>query len=272
MSSGGPSGFRDLATGFLSGFAALATAVAGVVGVLHETGYLGSRTSATPAVVATSSTLTQPAASSSAGLAANALAPTLPAFPGEKAQRTRSDILRIAPNQAHRRPRTHRVVSSPDAEAAIAPGNGADQVTEHRQPPLSSASPYAVAAIAPGSGAPAVAPPREISSPESAKSEQPMAMLTGAWRDSGPGFCHVIKQDGDSFEIVNFAPVTNTYISVGHGTVSGRSIHLHLNDLHPAAAKGELYISDDGQKLLGTMTRPDGDHPLVWHRSGGACG
>jgi hypothetical protein len=262
MSSGGPSGFRDLATGFLSGFAALATAVAGVVGVLHETGYLGSRTSATPAVVATSSTLTQPAASSSAGLAANALAPTLPAFPGEKAPRAPDDILRIAPNQAHHHPKPHRHVASPDGEAAIAPRNAADQ----------SASPYAVAAIAPGSGAPAVAPPREISSPESAKSEQPMAMLTGAWRDSGPGFCHVIKQDGDSFEIVNFAPVTNTYISVGHGTVSGRSIHLHLNDLHPAAAKGELCISDDGQKLLGTMTRPDGDHPLVWHRSGGACG
>jgi hypothetical protein len=272
MSSGGPSGFRDLATGFLSGFAALATAVAGVVGVLHETGYLGSRTSASPAVVATSSTLTQPAPSSSAGLAANALVPTLPAFPGERAHRAPNDILKIAPNQAHRRPRPHRVVASSDAEAAIAPRNAADQIDPHRPAPQSISSPYAVAAIAPGSGAPAVAPPREISPSEPAKSEQPMAMLTGAWRDSGPGFCHVIKQDGDSFEIVNFAPVTNTYISVGHGTVSGRGIHLHLNDLHPAAAKGELYISDDGQKLLGTMTRPDGEHPLVWHRSGGACG
>jgi hypothetical protein len=54
MAGSSPTGFRDLATGFLSGFAALATADAGVLGVLHETGYIGSHTAVAPVVVATS--------------------------------------------------------------------------------------------------------------------------------------------------------------------------------------------------------------------------
>jgi hypothetical protein len=238
MAGSSPTGFRDLATGFLSGFAALATAVAGVVGVLHETGYIGSRSVATPAVVAASPTMSHPAPAASASTASNSTALAMPAVAAGEAQKP------LTVTHEHRQPRAHRSVSPRDE----------------------------IAAVAPKSTAPEIAPPRELQPPESAKSQQPMVVLTGAWRDSGPGFCHVIKQSGDSFEIVNFAPVTGTYISVGHGTVTGRSVHLHLNDLHPAAAKGELYISDDGQKLLGTMTRPDGDHPLVWHRSGPACG
>ena len=238
MAGSSPTGFRDLATGFLSGFAALATAIAGVVGVLHEIGYIGSRSAAAPAVAATSSTVIHPVQVASVSTASNSIARALPSVASGESQKPLPLI------HEHRRPKAHHAVSTP----------------------------YAVAAVAPASTAPAIPAPNELPHAASTESEQPMVVLTGAWRDSGPGFCHVIKQSGDTFEIVNFAPVTGTYISVGHGTVSGRSVHLHLNDLHPAAAKGELYISDDGQKLLGTMMRPDGDHPLVWHRSGPACG
>jgi len=63
-----------------------------------------------------------------------------------------------------------------------------------------------------------------------------------------------------------------SFISVGHGTISGRSVHLELNDLHPLAATGDMILSVDGQKLLGTLRRKDGEHPLVWHRKRAPCG
>lgn len=237
MAGSSPTGFRDLATGFLSGFAALATAIAGVVGVLHETGYIGSHTAVAPVVVATSATMSHPAPAASVSVASSSNAPAMPAVTSGVAQKPSASI------QEHRRPRAHRSVS---------PG-------------------YAVAAIAPGA-APAVAPPREIPRAESTNSEESLVTLSGAWTDFGPGYCHTIKQAGDKFEVVNFAPITGSFISVGHGTISGRSIQLHLNDLHPAAAMGELYLSEDGQKLVGTLRRPDGEHPMVWHRKGAPCG
>lgn len=246
MSEGSPTRLRDLATGVLSGFAALATAAAGVVGVLHETGYLGSHATVSPAAMATSSTLSQPA-QASVGVASNSIAPGLPSLASTEAQRALAAAIpvpKFAPNQEHQRPRAHGPVSPPDA----------------------------VAAIAPESTAPAVAPPREFPPAQPAKSEQPMIALNGAWTDFGPGYCHAIKQAGNRFQIVNFAPVTGAFISAGHGTISGRSIHLQLNDLHPAAATGELYLSNDGQKLMDTLRRQDGEHPLAWHRKGSPCG
>jgi hypothetical protein len=45
-------GLRHLMPGIFSGLATALTAAAGLVGVLHETGYLGSRASATPPVAA----------------------------------------------------------------------------------------------------------------------------------------------------------------------------------------------------------------------------
>ncbi len=99
----------------------------------------------------------------------------------------------------------------------------------------------------------------------------PSIVLDGAWRDKA-GYCHVLKQSGRKMQVVNFAPVTNTFISAGHGTVNGRSVHLHMNNLRPAFANAELYLSDDGLKLLGTIHRPDGDYPAQWLRVGPSCG
>jgi hypothetical protein len=102
-------------------------------------------------------------------------------------------------------------------------------------------------------------------------SVQPIA-VNGAWRDSGMGYCHVIKQTGAKLEVVNLAPITSSFVSAGVGTVKGREIHLRLNVLKPNSSNAELYLSDDGSKLVGTIRRPDGEHPTAWHRVGATCG
>jgi len=225
MSDSGSTGFRDLATGVISGFAALATAAAGVLGVLHETGYLGSQASIPKAA--------------SVSVASNSTASAMPSLSEGESQAEPSDLAPgTMPNREHRRLRARRRASA-EAETAIASANAA----------------------------PIVAPP-----PEAGASGQPLIALNGAWTDFGPGFCHTIKQTGNKVEVVNFAPITNTFISVGHGTISGRSVHLEMNDLHPAAAVGDMILSFDGKKLLGTLRRKDGEHPLVWHRKDAPCG
>ena len=39
-----------------------------------------------------------------------------------------------------------------------------------------------------------------------------------------------------------------------------------------AATNAELYLSEVGSKLVGTIRRPDGEHPTAWHRVGATCG
>lgn len=244
MGDSGSSGYRDLATGVLSGFAALATAAAGVLGVLHEAGYLGSRATTAPAAIATSSTLAQPAQVAPVSVALNSTSPIAPSISSADAQASPvGAVPNLATNHEHHRIRPHRPVSPPETVAANAPGNAA-----------------------------ALAPRPDFLPPQPRTSEPPRIALSGAWTDFGPGYCHAIKQTGNRVEVVNFAPVTNTFISVGHGTVSGRSVHLEMNDRHPFAAVGDMILSDDGMKLLGTLKRQDGEHPLVWHRKGSPCG
>jgi hypothetical protein len=81
----------------------------------------------------------------------------------------------------------------------------------------------------------------------------------------------VLKQAGHKLEIVNLAPVTASFVSVGRGTIQGRAIHLQMNSLRPNLATAELYMSDDGLNLVGTIHRSDGDHPVAWHRAGTSC-
>jgi hypothetical protein len=143
------------------------------------------------------------------------------------------------------------------------------------------AHPESVVVAAPEAQAPAsaaqIAPnePRAAVEPGAAKATPaiapPAIALDGAWRDKA-GYCHVLKQSGRKVQLANFAPVTNAFISAGRGTVSGRSVRLHMNNLRPAFANAELYLSDDGLKLLGTIHRLDGDHPVEWLRVGPNCG
>jgi hypothetical protein len=76
----------------------------------------------------------------------------------------------------------------------------------------------------------------------------------------------LIGRAASGFEISNFAPVTTTFVSAGGGKISGRTIHLRLNRFRPENSSAELYLSDGGRKLIGTVRRTDGEHPVAWWR------
>jgi hypothetical protein len=244
-------GLRDIAIGVGSGFATAATAIAAIVGVLHETGYLGAP-APPPAVVITAAA--PPAATPA--LSAQAVASTAPSPAAAS-----TAVARIVSA-------THEVVRR---RHGAQPGASKETAKAHptSRPEALAMAPEAKPSI------PAPAEPVKIAPGASLAAVQPapagIPALDGAWRDHGPGFCHVIKQSGGEFEIVNMAPITNSFISVGHGTINGREVHLHLNDHRPTAAQAELYLSDDGQLLTGTIRRPNGEFPLRWYRSGTNC-
>lgn len=157
--------------------------------------------------------------------------------------------------------------ASPSVVAASAPAQNIAPLSLAPQANLPALVP---AASAPAKNVPAMRGPQLASAANNLPVKQ-LVEVAGAWRDSGPGFCHVLKQAGHKLEIVNLGPLTETFVSVGHGTIQGREIRLQMNNLHPKAASAELYVSDDGSKLVGTIHRGDGDHPVAWHRAGTSC-
>lgn len=241
MSDVGPKGLRDITSGVIGAVATLATAAAGVLGVLHETGYLKAGATTSPAVIAVPVNIAAPATPAPQ----NAIASTNPSIgvAGRDASMARAATnLQGPPNQFRRHPRARR-----------------------QEPPTSSTD------TAMASANPAPARESGAAPADETASAHPIA-VNGAWRDSGMGYCHVIKQDGAKLEVVNLAPITSTFVSAGVGTVKGREIRLRLNALKPNSANAELYLSDDGNKLVGTVRRPDGEHPTAWHRIGATCG
>ena len=260
MSDAAPKGLRDLTTGVIGAVATLATAAAGVLGVLHETGYLKAGATTSPAVIAVPVNIAAPATPAPQ----NVIASTNPSIgvAGRDASMARAATnLQGPPNQFRRHPRA-RIQEPPTSstDTAMASDNPAPArefaARRYGQPEDSAAARARESAAVPA---------------DETASVQPIA-VNGAWKDSGMGYCHVIKQTGAKLEVVNLAPITSTFVSAGVGTVKGREIHLRLNVLKPAAANAELYLSDDGSKLVGTVRRPDGDHPTAWHRIGATCG
>lgn len=243
MGDGGLKPFRDLTTGVISTVATLATAAAGVLGVLHETGYLKGAPTPSPAVIAIPATVPP---SNAPVAAANAAAPaTQPVAPRTMPASVPATNFQGAPNQVRRHPRMHNRAGLPPSDDALASNDSPREFAPRR-------------AAAQGDTGVAALPPEIV-------------VVDGAWRDGGMGYCHVIKQNGVKLEVVNLAPITSTFVSAGVGTLSGREVHLRLNALKPGAANAELYLSDDGKKLVGTIKRPNGDFPAAWHRVGATC-
>jgi hypothetical protein len=239
--------FRDLTTGVISTVATLATAAAGVLGVLHETGYLKAGATPSPAAIAMPANVQPPNVPVAATNAGNAPAPARQPFAGRNAPASlpATDFQGAPPNQFRRHPGMRNPSAAP-MDSALASNDSAREFAPRRA---------------------------NGQADQGAVPAQPhMVIVNGAWRDSGMGYCHVIKQDGAKLEVVNLAPVTSTFVSAGVGRVTGREVHLRLNVLKPAAANAELFLSDDGTKLVGTIKRPDGDHPTAWHRVGATCG
>ena len=254
--------FRDLTTGVISTVATLATAAAGVLGVLHETGYLQGAPTPSPAAIAMPANMpasNAPIAATNVGSAArNTIGPAIQPFAGRNmsASVPATNFEGAPPNQFRRHPRMRNQRPAP-MDNALASNDSTREFAARRYGQRDDNAP----APARQNGA---APADEVAS------LQPIA-VNGAWRDSGMGYCHVIKQTGAKLEVVNLAPITSTFVSAGVGTVKGREIHLRLNVLKPNSSNAELYLSDDGSKLVGTIRRPDGEHPTAWHRVGASC-
>ena len=233
--------FRDLTTGVISTVATLATAAAGVLGVLHETGYLKTAPTPSPAAIAMPANV--PPSNAPVAVAS---APANQPFAGRNIPASApATNFQEAPGQVRRHPRMRNRSAIPPSDETLASND--------------SPRAFAPRSAAAEAGTSVTAPPAEI------------VVVDGAWRDGGMGYCHVIKQNGAKLEVVNLAPITSTFVSAGVGTLSGREVHLRLNALKPAAANAELYLSDDGTKLVGTIKRPNGDFPAAWHRVGATC-
>jgi hypothetical protein len=247
MSDGGLKPFRDLTTGVISTVATLATAAAGVLGVLHETGYLKTGATPSPAAIAMPANVQPPNRAMAVTNAFNAAGPANQPFAARdmSASPPGTNFQGAPPNQFRRHPGMRNPRAAP-MDSTLASNDSTREFAPRR---------------AAGQADDGAAAPR----PQ-------MVAVNGAWKDAGMGFCHVIKQDGAKLEVVNLAPVTSTFVSAGVGTVKGREVHLRLNVLKPAAANAELFLSDDGKKLVGTIKRPDGEHPTAWHRVGATCG
>jgi hypothetical protein len=251
----GGRGLRDIAIGVGSGFATAATAVAAIVGVLHETGYLGAP-APQPAVIITAIALPSPAPAWQAQ--------AVPSSAPSPATVSKAPVRIASPRKVPERrpPAAKHVAMGELGNLGAASRSQALAIAPEAEPSVRSA-PAAHSQTSPSAALADVGP---VPPPAGG-----IATLDGAWRDHGPGFCHIIKQTGGNFEIVNLAPITNGFISVGHGNIEGREIHLHLNDHHPNAAKADLHLSGDGQIMIGTIRRPSGEFPLRWYRSGTSC-
>jgi len=98
--------------------------------------------------------------------------------------------------------------------------------------------------------------------------------VNGAWKDSGPGNCHVIKQMGDELLITNYKPSSDKPWTIGRGTIRGRIVQFRFNALNPASPEAEFLLSGDGHELSGTIRQPqlNREAPALWHYVGERCG
>jgi hypothetical protein len=119
-------------------------------------------------------------------------------------------------------------------------------------------------AAAPGGGIAAEHVPG--SSATLAMIEPRLSSMTGAWRDSGMGACHLISQNGANLDITNYFPDSSEIMSHGDGTVTGSHVELRLKTM-----RGEFELSPDGRIIKGKMVRATGVRPSLWQYVGPAC-
>jgi hypothetical protein len=249
-------GFAGSATGVLSGFAAAATAIAAVVGVLNQFGIVGGHDAPKTIVIA-------PAAAPSSVMAspvANQLAAVAP-----------SAVPSIAhPPIAAASPRPHRIHKrrQPVEEAAAAAT--ADAVSARAE--VASDADAAPAAAIPHVSQPVAAP--SVAAPPAASSTLAMIEpsgpinINGAWRDQGIGACHLISQSGNRIDVTNFDPSTGEQMGQAYGSIDGNHVEI---DYPRHKWTEDLHVARDGQTMYGKITRLDGEHRVMWNYIGPAC-
>jgi len=255
MAENAPKGIKEHINTFTASIAGIATALAAVLGLVHQMGWFESA----------------PPKNSSPSAAVAVSAP--PAAPQVRTVSSEADAAK-APGPVAARDNVARAEQRPANAAAVdaakplvansAQGNAQPLKPNQARHPNAVHTQIAMANAA--SGASAMNPPNAPNRVAIAN-----ANVQGAWRDYAGG-CHLIKQAGPNLELINFAPVSNAFVTAGHGQVAGRNVHLHFNNLNKFAPEADLILSDDGKKLVGTIVRKDtGEHPIAWHREGDGC-
>jgi hypothetical protein len=90
--------------------------------------------------------------------------------------------------------------------------------------------------------------------------------LTGAWRDTGMGACHLILQTGLNLKVTNFYSDSTKIMSQGEGTIAGSHVELHLK-----RGRAEIQLSSDGNLRQGSIQGASGTRPSMWQFIGTSC-
>jgi hypothetical protein len=248
---------RVSAGGLVGGATAVATAIAAVIGVLNQLGYVGSHEESKAPVIIMA---TPVAVSSPLPVAA-------PPSPLAQASKAAAPAAQANATPVHHKHVAHKPKPPPVEEAASNDEPAEKPSVIARATPAVEAA--ATIAAAP---APAAAPPPP---PEAPAASSPLAMierpehgLTGAWVDESIGACHLINQSGNSFNVTNYDPSTGEVMSYGDGTIDGNHISIIFRG-HRVMA--DFHISQSHNTLYGKITRPTGIFRSLWRYIGPAC-
>jgi hypothetical protein len=242
------------AGGLVGGATAIATAIAAVLGVLNQLGYVGSHEEPKPVII-----LATPVAVATSVLPAM---PQLPVAQASKAASTPAAQANATP--VHHKHVAHKPKPPPVEEAA------SDDAPDAKPSVIARATPAveAAAAVAPVP-APAPPPPEAPSASASlAMIEPPEHGLSGAWVDENIGACHLIAASGSSFLVTTYDPSTGEVMSYGDGTVDGNHISITFRG-HRVMA--DFHMSPTHNTLYGKVTRPSGIFRSMWRYVGPAC-
>jgi hypothetical protein len=252
-----PEGSKGIsAGGIVGGATAIATAIAAVLGVANQLGYIGGHEESKPPVIIVA---TPVAVASPAPLAAT---PALPVAQASKA----APVAQANATPAHHK-HVHKPKPPPVEEAASSDEPAAKPSVIARETPAVEAA--AAVASAPS---PAAAPPP----PEAPKASASLAMIeppehgiAGAWVDESIGACHLINVSSDtSFSVTNYDPSTGEVMSYGDGTIDGNHVSIIFRG-HRVMA--DFHISQSHNTLYGKITRPSGIFRSLWRYTGTAC-
>jgi len=255
MAENAPKGIKEHINTFTASIAGIATALAAVLGLVHQMGWFESAPPKNPSSSAAVAVSAPPAARQVETVSSRMDGGKVPA-PVEAREKVASVDERLS--------RTVPVDSTKPAAINSAQTGSQAMKSIPANHPHAAQTQIAMANSAGGPATTRLA--NSANNPASAN-----ANVQGAWRDYKGG-CHLIKQAGPNLELINFAPVSNAFVTAGHGQIAGRNVHLHFNNLNKFAPEADLILSDDGKKLVGTIVRRDtGEHPLAWHREGDGC-
>jgi hypothetical protein len=241
---------RISAGGLVGGATAVATAIAAVIGVLNQLGYVGNHEESKPPVIIMATPV--PVASP-----ALPVAPPLPVALASKAAATPAAQANATP--VHHKHVAHKPKPTPVEEAA------SDDPPAEKPAAVARATPAVEAAAA---IAPAPAPPAPAASSSLAMIEPPEHGLSGAWVDENIGACHLINASGSSFIVTTYDPSTGEVMSYGDGTVDGTHISITFRG-HRVMA--DFHMSPSHNTLYGKVTRPSGIFRSMWRYVGPAC-